>query len=192
MRKISFFYVKTNEMEQTQVSLQDQLLTDCRAFVDWTDGLSDEQFITQINGKWSVAEVMQHLYLSARPAARLMAGPREVLTQWGQPETPSRSYSEIASAYQGILATGIKAPDSMSPRADDMQADRSDVTERFTGIYEALVSASETWSAQELDAYCIPHPVLGRLTVREMLYFVSIHTQHHLRLLLLTRYDIIS
>lgn len=168
------------------MTIQQQVSIDCQAFIDRTDNLSEEQFHTRVHEKWSVAEVTQHLYLSARPVARLMTGPREVLLPWGKADWPSRTYAELASAYSEILETGVKAPVAMSPRLEDMQVEKRMLMERFAGIYQALIAASETWSEQELATYCIPHPVLGKLTVQEMLIFTSIHTQHHLRLLAIT------
>ncbi|MCX6217409.1 DinB family protein [Spirosoma sp.] len=170
-------------MEAQGINIQDQLREDYAAFIEWANSLSEERFMAQVDGKWSVAEVMQHLYLSARPVARLLAGPRDVLNQWGMPETPPREYDEVASRYKRVLSTGVKAPASMSPRLEDVQIGRSDMVKRFEGVYDDLIRAVEVWPTQELDDYCIPHPVLGKLSVREMLYFTSIHTQHHLGLL---------
>ncbi|WP_425290975.1 DinB family protein [Spirosoma linguale] len=169
-------------MKAQEINIQNQLRGDCAAFIKWADTLSDERFMAQVDRKWSVAEVMQHLYLSARPVARLLVGPRDVLNQWGKPEVPVRGYDEVAQAYKNILATGVKAPAGMSPRPEDTQIGRSDMVKRFEGIYDDLISAVEVWPLHELDEYCIPHPVLGKLSVREMLYFTSIHTQHHLGL----------
>lgn len=148
--------------------------------MDQVCDLSEAQFTRYLSNKWSVAEVMQHLYLSARPVARLMAGPREVFLQWGIAEAPSRTYDEIASQYAKVLTTGAKAPSSMSPRPEDMQVSKQVVMDRFTGVYQTLVDTLAQWTDQELDAYSIPHPALGKLTVREMLYFTSLHTRHHL------------
>lgn len=162
---------------------QRRLLADCRAFVDVINNLSEKQFKQQTNEQWSVADVVQHLYLSARPVTRLMMGPRDVLRQWGAPATESRTYDEIVATYQKILTAGAKAPAAMTPRLEDMDIDKRTIVERFTGVYRALIEAIDNWSAQELDQYVIPHPALGNLTVREMLHFTSAHTQHHLRLL---------
>jgi hypothetical protein len=37
----------------------------------------------------------------------------------------------------------------------------------------------ERWSEAELDAYRLPHPLLGRLSVREMMFFTLLHNRHH-------------
>ncbi|GAB4042135.1 DinB family protein [Spirosoma jeollabukense] len=163
--------------------LQKQLTNDCQAFVNVATSYTNEAFSYQPNGKWSVGDVAQHLYLSARPVARLMAGPRDVFDQWGKPTTPSRTYDELTSAYEQILTKGTKAPATMSPRSEDMQESRSSIMARFVAVYDASVDVLYAWSEQEMDNYCMPHPALGKVTVREMVYFTSIHTQHHLRLL---------
>ena len=35
----------------------------------------------------------------------------------------------------------------------------------------------------DLDKYVLPHPLLGKVTLREMLYFTIHHNEHHLELL---------
>ena len=156
------------------------LLVSGRAFAHFANGLPEAQFKQQSNGKWSVADTMQHLLLSTRPVARLLAGSRDVFQQWGYPDGPSRSYDEIADSYRRALTAGIKAPASFSPRPDDMNDNRATVVARFMDVYESLATAVDTWPASDLDRFVMPHPVLGKLTVREMLDFTDIHTRHHL------------
>ena len=35
------------------------------------------------------------------------------------------------------------------------------------------------WSEDDLDLYVIPHPLMGKLTFREILYFTIYHVKHH-------------
>jgi hypothetical protein len=142
--------------------------------------MSDSVFNRKPGGKWSVAETLQHLYLSARPVLRLMNGPRDVFRQWPVASRASRSYEEIADLYRQALATGVKAPEAMLPRAADMAVDQATVIGRFIDVYESLGAAAALWPENELDGYQLPHPALGLVTVREMLDFVDIHTHHHL------------
>lgn len=164
------------------MNIQTQLKTDYQTFVNVANLLTDEQLAQQRNGKWSVAEVMQHLYLSARPVVRLMSGPRAVFDQWGTPDSPSKPYDEIAEAYRIALRSGRKALDNMSPRPEDTEQPRA-VIDRFAAVYESLIEAIETWEEADFDRYQLPHPALGLITLREMVYFTSIHTQHHFILL---------
>ncbi|MBN8826037.1 MULTISPECIES: DinB family protein [unclassified Spirosoma] len=161
-------------------TISERITADCHAFVDVANRLSEEEFQSHTGDKWSVADVMQHLYLSARPVVKVMAGPREVLTQWGKADHLPKTYDQLAAEYGAVLSTGMKAPTPFVPRPEDMNVEKQVVIDRFTAMYTAVNNALESWTEQELDAYCMPHPALGKLTVREMLYFISIHTQHHL------------
>lgn len=37
-------------------------------------------------------------------------------------------------------------------------------------------------TCDELDKYILPHPLLGKLTIREMMYFTIYHVEHHKKL----------
>jgi hypothetical protein len=39
--------------------------------------------------------------------------------------------------------------------------------------------ALDRWSEAALDSVQMPHPLLGRLTAREMIFFTLYHNQHH-------------
>ncbi len=48
------------------------------------------------------------------------------------------------------------------------------------GTVSGLVGKIPGWSEAALDRYRLPHPLLGKLTVREMLFFTLYHNAHHL------------
>jgi hypothetical protein len=50
---------------------------------------------------------------------------------------------------------------------------------RRAGVLADLVAQAGRWSEADLDACRLPHPLLGRLTVREMLLFTQYHEVHH-------------
>jgi DNA-directed RNA polymerase subunit L len=54
--------------------------------------------------------------------------------------------------------------------------------ERLSRANLALLSALEKWQEVEFDRYQLPHPILGKLTMREMLFFTIYHTLRHARL----------
>ncbi|MBK7609450.1 MAG: hypothetical protein IPI18_20745 [Saprospiraceae bacterium] len=37
----------------------------------------------------------------------------------------------------------------------------------------------ELFSEAEIDRYLIPHPLVGKITMREMFYFTVFHAGHH-------------
>ncbi|MCB9182399.1 MAG: DinB family protein [Flavobacteriales bacterium] len=44
---------------------------------------------------------------------------------------------------------------------------------------DLLCKRTSRWSESDLERYLLPHPLLGKLTLREMLYFTLYHVQHH-------------
>ena len=45
--------------------------------------------------------------------------------------------------------------------------------------FAAFISNLQNWSEEELEMYNCTHPVFGKITVREILYFIIYHVQHH-------------
>jgi uncharacterized damage-inducible protein DinB len=44
-----------------------------------------------------------------------------------------------------------------------------------------LRDAATAWTEEALDRHALIHPLMGPLTVREMLLFFVVHERHHLR-----------
>jgi hypothetical protein len=52
---------------------------------------------------------------------------------------------------------------------------------RWLQIGQRLIGAvKRNWGESELDSYILPHPILGKLTIREMLFFTLYHDTLHL------------
>lgn len=47
----------------------------------------------------------------------------------------------------------------------------------------SLTSTMEQWEDAALDQYLAPHPLLGKITLRELGYFTIYHTEHHLAII---------
>jgi DinB superfamily len=128
---------------------------------------------------WSIAENVQHLVQSAAPVVRLLNAPREVLLErFDKAAAPSRSYEEVVQAYKTVLATGVKASGNFLPQIAE-GINQEMLQNSFAQTNASLVESIDKWNEADLDEYVIPHPVLGPLTVREMLYFTAYHNQHH-------------
>ncbi len=49
----------------------------------------------------------------------------------------------------------------------------------FKELHNAMFANLENWSDKQLNTYLLPHPLIGKLTIKEMLYFVDYHILHH-------------
>ena len=58
---------------------------------------------------------------------------------------------------------------------------RGQVIDRWRQASAALAASAGRWSEKALDRYQLPHPLLGNMTTRELLFFTVYHNAHHAR-----------
>jgi hypothetical protein len=142
----------------------------------------NEAFFRRIGSSWSPAETVRHLSKSTRPVAKALATPKLVLRfSFGKPRRPSVSYDDLRTTYLGKLAEGGQAGRfAPSERTEnDLDAWRAEIMNEFTGANVDLRKNIARWSDPRLDTLQLPHPLLGKLTIREMLFFTLYHQRHH-------------
>ncbi|SMB95100.1 DinB family protein [Deinococcus hopiensis] len=133
-------------------------------------------------GRWSPALHLRHLTLTHGRVAVGLRTPRPVVrTLFGSPQT-ARSYQELREAYRAALAAGGKAPARYIPRPDPRTGaeTRVAVLRDYAQAAQNLRAALERWSESALDAHALPHDLLGKISVREMVFFTLYHDHHHL------------
>jgi len=100
---------------------------------------------------------------------------------FGQANRPSRTYAALVEKYQQKLAAGYRASRQYLPPPVEL-ADRKKLAQRLQKQVENLRQRSMKYSEDQLDTLLLPHPLLGKLTLREMLYFTAYHVEHHQQL----------
>jgi len=152
---------------------------------DYISGLPEDVYLSTLQGKWSPGQQLQHLIASASPVALSLHIPKIVFLPFGKDTNrASRSYGEIGHLYLSSLGGGAKSSFLFTPspiagyNLDKRLKDLEKVLENIkTGLYLH-------WNESDLDTYRMPHPILGMLTIREMLFFTVFHTLYHLNSML--------
>ena len=62
----------------------------------------------------------------------------------------------------------------------DLEARRAEILAQRADANRALRAAIERWPEAAFDRHQLPHPLLGNLTVREMVHFTLYHQLHHM------------
>jgi hypothetical protein len=141
--------------------------------------LSEEQFLQAEPGKWSPGQQLDHLVRSVAPLEQALNLPKFIPRMlFGKVNRPSRSYDEVVARYQDKLAQGGKASGKYVPAAVTV-AQRDALIDKLNDLVEKLSRSLGPFTEQDLDTILLPHPLLGKLTLREMLYFTIYHVQHH-------------
>ncbi len=134
-------------------------------------------------GAWTSGQHLLHMIKSTKPLATGLGYPRFVLRlKFGKSNRPSTTYDGVIKKYQDALADGGKATGSFVPR-EVKAAERNELVKRFNADVQLLISNLNKWPERSLDKIVVPHPLIGNLTVREMMYFTIYHTEHHFKIL---------
>lgn len=143
------------------------------------------EFAAPQGEKWSPADHARHLAKSTYPLVGALALPKFVLgLRFGRSRAASRPLPAVREIYRDTLrqtgaTAGRFAPAPQSAPADPAAWQR-EVLAKWRGAVSGLALKIPAWSEAALDRYRLPHPLLGKLTVREMLLFTIYHNAHHL------------
>jgi len=102
---------------------------------------------------------------------------------FGKTNRPSKTYDEVVTKYKTKLAAGGKASGPFIPPTIKFEK-KDELIKKYDQQKQKLISKIEKQSETDLDKYILPHPLLGKVTLREMLYFTIHHNEHHLNLLI--------
>jgi len=164
-------------LEKAQI--QDLLSKYHNAFIEMISNLDLVDLTKSSNEKWSSIQQLDHIYRSVNPLTKIMISP-EILESFnfGKKADDSREYDEIVNYYQTTLSTGVKARGQFVPLGSD-ELDITALANQLNKSVHQLIKNIGQFSTEQLDTFLIPHPVLGPLSVKEMMYFTIYHVQHH-------------
>lgn len=154
-----------------------------RRVVDWFTKIPAASFFIREAEAWSASENLDHLIRSHKPIAMALKLPRLSLkAMFGSADQPSRSYEAICDVYRAKLAEGAVASGRYIPHLlipENPETAKSELLTKFLNVSAGLASVAEQWIDPDLDGYLLPHPLIGKLSVREMLYFTIYHNLRH-------------
>lgn len=175
--------VPTLEEPRTRDEILAQLARLHHASAGYWASFSTAELFAPIGTAWSPADNVRHLTKSIRPVAQALRLPRLVLwLRFGPARRASRSYAGVRDTYHARLAQGADAG-RFTPRPatvpEDAEAYRAEIMAHQDQAAGALATELARWPEKSLDRYRLPHPLLGKLSVREMMFFTLYHNLHH-------------
>lgn len=165
-----------------KTTIKSILVESFTGFTNFTDTLSDHRFMVSPEGKWSAGQQLDHLIRSVKPVNTVLGLPRIFLRFFGKPALPSRSYEQVEEMYKLALEKGRTTTRPYIPPVTSA-AQRNVLQLQFHQQKDRLLSLLGQWAENDLDKYQVTHPLTGKLTIRELLYFTACHNEHHLQIL---------
>lgn len=143
------------------------------------EAVKQENFNVSKNNKWTAAENLAHLVTSTKMTIAGYTLPKILpALLYGKTKAGSRSFEDIVALYKGALQNGGKASGVYVPKKTDYNKERL-IHSLREGAFKLADAVTEKWTEEQLDSYRIAHPLLGKLTARELLYFTIYHNGHH-------------
>ena len=162
-----------------------QLRLTTNDFISFCNPIRDDLFFFKPPDTWSIAQNVKHLSISVSRTHLAYNLPKFILKLLvGKPNRISRTYEELVEKYKAKLKQGGKASGPFIPKKIPAGTDKAFLLNQFAAAVESLaVSIEKKWTDPQLDNYLAPHPLLGKITLRELGYFTIHHTSHHLEII---------
>jgi DinB superfamily len=162
--------------------IQQKLIENHRLFTTYIQSLPDDVLEVSRNGKWSPGQHLDHIRRSIQPLAQGFRLPKWVIKMiFGRSNRPGRTYNELVNKYTKKLAEGGRASGRFIPKPV-MKSEKNKIIDTLNKDLFSFTKNLSAFSESELDEIVLPHPLLGKLTIREMMYFTIYHVEHHLNL----------
>lgn len=170
-------------MHYSKRELIEQLEKQSKLLRSWYLDKPIEKMEFAPEGGWTAGQHLLHLIKSTKPLGKGMGYPRLLLLwKFGPAKWPSRSFDDVIQSYKVALDSGGQATGEFVPRIVQKE-ERETLVARLKDEVAILINQVHQWSEKGLDNTVVPHPLLGKLTLREMLYFTIYHMEHHLKTL---------
>ena len=132
-----------------------------RSLESAADGMSSEHLSWHLPGKWSAAQVLEHLYLTYVGTTR---GLEKVLSR-GAPIATRPSIAQRLLTFVvvglGYHPAGVEAPPVVQPRGLPIEQVRSQIWAKLAAM-EAIIGQCEARFGRHVKL--LDHPILGALT----------------------------
>lgn len=165
-------------MKMNRDELIDKLNKNYTSFIEYINSLTDDEFVISLNDKWTAGQQLDHILRSVKPLTQILGSKSVIELKFGITERPSLSYEEVVNNYKIELEKGGQATGKFIPEKINSNQ-KNELTEALSDNLTKLVENLTDYTDKELDSLLLPHPLLGNLTIREMIYFTIYHVGHH-------------
>ncbi|MFD2567984.1 DinB family protein [Pseudotenacibaculum haliotis] len=152
---------------------------------DWLSESGDDNWEKGPLGRWTTGQHILHLVDSARMLNKALKYPKFILKyKFGTSNRPSRNYDEVAKRYDERLAENKERAREFNKglRKPDVK-ERKHLVDALQVLSKKLQYKTTKFKDKQLDTLLLPHPLMGRMTLREIIMWTAHHTEHHLNIL---------
>ena len=148
---------------------------------NWLEQQDSERWETGPEDKWTTGQHTLHLLQSIKPLNLALSLPKFILKfKFGKANRDVRDFETVKNRYLQRLeeAKGITFKGSRNMKVPRLK-EKQYILNRLKTESKKLQYKTKKWSDKDLDTYILPHPLMGKMPVRELLMWTSYHVEHH-------------
>jgi hypothetical protein len=149
-----------------------------QAIASVTSAMSGDDLTRPLEGKWSAAEILEHLYLTYTGTAKAF----ERCLKAGKPLAGAPTLKQRVSVALvtdlGYFPSGRKSPDPVCPRGMSAEKIVAEIGPQIAAMDQLIAQCEERYGSR---IKVLDHPVLGPLTARQWRKFHWVHGRHHVK-----------
>jgi len=153
-----------------------------KTLTNWLLSHDDAKWKTGPKSKWTTGQQALHLLQSIKPLNTAMSMPKFLLKyKFGKANREVRDFDAIVKRYQERLSEiepGTEFGPSRNMRIPEIK-DKAYIINRLQVESKKLQYKTKKWRDKDLDDYILPHPLMGKMPVREIVMWTAHHVEHH-------------
>ena len=163
----------------------DLLETKHQELFAWLEKQPQENWELGPEEKWSTGQHIQHLVDSLQLLNNALSYPKFLLKyKFGTCNREPRDYNAVAEKYQQkILENKERARVFNQKLKKPALRERARLLTKFKIQQKKLQYKTKRINEKNLDTLLIPDPLMGKMTLREIIMWTAHHTEHHTKTL---------
>ncbi len=152
-----------------------------RELFNWIESKPAEFWESGPDNRWTVGQHFLHLLKSIKPLNDALSMPSLLMrTQFGKNNREVRSYETVAERYEEKLAQNLDKAKLFNEKLKPPKlTDRTYILNRLQTENKKLQYKVRRIKDKNLDDLVLPHPLMGKMPIREIIMWTAHHVDHH-------------
>lgn len=166
-------------------SIADILEEKNQNLLTWLEKQDPEKWQKGPEGKWTTGQQALHLLQSIKPLNDALSMPKFLLRyKFGKANREVRDYETVVQRYQDRLkeTQGRTFKGSQNMKVPNLK-EKEYILTRLQVENKKLQYKTKKMSDKNLDTLILPHPLMGKMPVREIIMWTAYHIEHHTKTL---------
>ncbi len=160
--------------------------TSYQNLIQFLEQQETEKWLLGPENKWTTGQQALHLLQTIKPVNDALSIPKFFLkARYGSSNRAVRNYDTIAKRYIERLT---EAKDKTYKASKNMKKptcnEKKYILNRLQTENKKLqYKIEKRWTEEQLDQYILPHPIMGKMPIRELVMWTAYHVNHHTNIL---------